>query len=214
VASILLYCRGLAFWLPPLLLGLLGLMVLKEPWASALILLSGALAWLFRRPIRRPSPRPLAVLSPADGRVTGIDGIYDPFTERSCTRVSICMGVLGPFTTRGPTAGRVLRSARLEDLAGALADDASAGGAAGWIETDEGERIGIVFRRPRRLFGPVCAPHVGERLGQGQICGCIPWGGSVDILLPPDARVRVAVGDRVRGGIEVLALLSRSAEEG
>ncbi len=212
MASVLLYCRGLVFWLPPLLLGLLGSMLLDEPWAAALIPVSGALAWLFRRPIRRLSPLPLAVLSPADGRVTRIDTVYDPCVESPCTRVSIRMWALGPYTTRGPTGGRVLQSARLEQLAGALSDGGRPGGTAGWIETDEGERIGIVFHRPRGLFGPVCVLHVGERVGQGQICGCIPLGGRVDVLLPPDARLSVAVGDRVRGGVDTLALLSRRGE--
>jgi phosphatidylserine decarboxylase len=204
---ILLYCRGLLFWLPALGLALIALPALGLEAAVPLFALAVLMRWLFRRPSPSVPPDPLGLLSPADGRVIGIDHILDPYLERECTRVTIHMPRLGPYTTRGPTEGKVLESQRLEDLGGEISGHGTASGRVGWIETDEGDRVGMVFYRRGGLVRPVCVLHVGERVGQGQACGCIPFGGRVDLLLPLEAKVKVPVGQSVRGGVDALAAL-------
>ena len=44
----------------------------------------------------------------------------------------------------------------------------------------------------------------GDHLKRGERFGLIQFGSRVDILLPSDVGVRVAVGDRVKGGESVL----------
>ena len=42
--------------------------------------------------------------------------------------------------------------------------------------------------------------------------GLIKFGSRVDVLLPAEARLRVKVGDRVKGGSSVLASMPASAD--
>jgi phosphatidylserine decarboxylase len=58
---------------------------------------------------------------------------------------------------------------------------------------------GVVARRI------ICYKKTGDRLDRGERFGLIQFGSRVDILLPPDARLRVAVGDRLKGGQSILA---------
>jgi len=48
---------------------------------------------------------------------------------------------------------------------------------------------------------------VGDSIARGQRVGLIKFGSRVDVLFDRDAAVQVKIGDRVRGGASVLALL-------
>jgi phosphatidylserine decarboxylase len=58
---------------------------------------------------------------------------------------------------------------------------------------------GVVARRI------ICYKKKGERLNRGERFGLIQFGSRVDVILPPEARLRVAVGDRLKGGQSILA---------
>jgi len=176
--------------------------------AAPLLLLGLLHLWLFRRPRRSIPPSPLGVLSPGDGRILHVLQVHDPYLKRECLRVTLRMGLLGPYTLRGPIEGRLLQSVRLEGLGGDLCGASRARGTVAWIETDEGDRVGVIFHRLIGRIQPICLFNVGERVGQGQVCGCIPFGGRLDLLLPLASRVKVAAGDRVRGGMDVVGLLT------
>jgi len=60
---------------------------------------------------------------------------------------------------------------------------------------------GLVARRI------LCYVKTGDRLLKGQRFGFIRFGSRVDVYLPPQARTRVAVGDKVYAGETVLAEL-------
>jgi phosphatidylserine decarboxylase len=51
----------------------------------------------------------------------------------------------------------------------------------------------------------VCWSSVGQRLARGQRFGLIKLGSRVDLFLPPDVEVLVALDDKVRAGETVLA---------
>jgi phosphatidylserine decarboxylase len=53
---------------------------------------------------------------------------------------------------------------------------------------------------------------VGDRVQRGQRVGLIKFGSRVDVLLHPDARVSVKIGEHVRGGASVLAVLQTGTE--
>jgi phosphatidylserine decarboxylase len=208
VDPILLFCRGLAFWLPPLILGAMLLLSRGAAHAAPLFLLALLLRWLFRQSKRVIPPTPLGVLSPGDARVMQVAKARDPYLGRECLRVTFRLGILGPYALRSPVEGRLIQSLRLEHLRGDLAVDGPARGTVTWIETDEGDRIGVIFHRLPGRMQPICLLNVGERVGQGQLCGCIPFGGRLELLLPLDSRVKVSVGDRVRGGMDLVGLLT------
>ena len=54
----------------------------------------------------------------------------------------------------------------------------------------------------------VCQPAVGEWLVRGVRYGLIRFGSRTDVVLPIGSEARVAVGDRVRGGSSVIAVLA------
>jgi len=60
---------------------------------------------------------------------------------------------------------------------------------------------GLVARRI------LCYARPGERLARGQRYGFIRFGSRVDVYLPPSARPRVAVGDKVRATETIIAEL-------
>jgi phosphatidylserine decarboxylase len=53
----------------------------------------------------------------------------------------------------------------------------------------------------------VCAVQQGHELARGQRMGLICFGSRVDLYLPEDAAIGVAVGDRVKAGTSVIGEL-------
>ena len=54
----------------------------------------------------------------------------------------------------------------------------------------------------------VCRVVVGQELERGERIGLMKFGSRMDVFLPPDAEVRVSVGDRTVAGETVLATMS------
>jgi phosphatidylserine decarboxylase len=57
----------------------------------------------------------------------------------------------------------------------------------------------------------VCNVKVGDKVARGERIGLIKFGSRCDVLLPPDANLRVRTGSRVKGGSTILAVLPESA---
>ena len=55
----------------------------------------------------------------------------------------------------------------------------------------------------------ICKLRVHDRIESGQRIGLIMFGSRVDHFIPTEFRVTVAVGDRVRAGLSVLAELNQ-----
>jgi phosphatidylserine decarboxylase len=53
----------------------------------------------------------------------------------------------------------------------------------------------------------VCSCTEGQVLVRGQRVGLIKFGSRVDVVLPATAKLRVKVGERVKGGASVLAVM-------
>jgi phosphatidylserine decarboxylase len=75
-----------------------------------------------------------------------------------------------------------------------------------WI--DHGGRT-VVFRQVVGLLARriVCRVREGDVLERGQRVGLMKFGSRMDVFLPMDAELKVAVGARVVGGETVLAVL-------
>jgi phosphatidylserine decarboxylase len=164
-------------------------------WVLAVLLLV-----LFRDPERDIPSRPMAVLSPADGKVVAIrTEEHDPYLLRQSTRVTVQMSPYGVFTTRSPIEGKVLEPPNYPG------DGRKPHGV--WLQTDEGDDIVMVMTRGRLNTEPRCYIRFGERTGQGKRCGFVHLGGRVDIYLPENSRLVVAEGDAVHGGSDTIATL-------
>ncbi|MDX2456059.1 MAG: hypothetical protein QNL87_00980 [Gammaproteobacteria bacterium] len=154
---------------------------------------------LFRDPERDIPSRPLAVVSPADGKVISISAGHDPYLLRQSIRVTVQMHPYSVFTTRSPVEGKVLEPPNYPD------DVSKPHGV--WLQTDEGDDIVMVMTRGRLNTEPRCYIRFGERIGQGKRCGFVHMGGRVDIYLPENVRVVAAAGDEVHSGTDPLAIL-------
>jgi phosphatidylserine decarboxylase len=183
-------------------------------WWSSLVLLglTVAVASFFRDPDREVPEGDDLVVSPADGRVVAVspDARAETLPNEPLQRVSIFMSPANVHVNRVPCSGRVVS---VKHTAGtfvaAYAEKASL----------ENERTEVVMRdvkgRPvvftqvagalaRRI---ICRLTVGQTVERGARYGLIMFGSRVDVYLPPNARLRVAVGDRVRAGSDLLGEL-------
>ena len=155
--------------------------------------------FLFRDPERDIPSIPLAVVSPADGKIESIDAVLDPYLDRQSIRVSVLMNVYGVFTTRSPVEGKVLEPPHRPT------GEKTPHGV--WLKTNEDDDVVMVMNRGRLNSGPRCYIRYGERIGQGKRCGFVPMGSQIDLYLPEQSRLAVAVGDTVLGGSAVIANL-------
>jgi phosphatidylserine decarboxylase len=175
------------------------------------------LAWLpvslwipvFFRDPARPGPRgEHLVMAPADGRVVGVGQVEEPqFMGGRALRISVFMNVFNVHVNRHPVDGTVaLRAYRPGKFLNASLDKASA--------DNEQMSLGVrTARGPvlvRQIAGLIARrivtdPAVGEPVRQGARLGLIRFGSRVDTFLPPGVAPRVAVGDRTRAGVTVIA---------
>lgn len=182
--------------------GLAGVLVVHYVgFAASLVvwLIFLVLVLFFRDPERDIPAAPLAVVSPADGRVASVGPQHDPYLERQSVLVTLEMNPYGIFTTRSPVEGKVLEPPNMPD------GDAAPHGI--WIQTDEADDIVMVMNRGRVHNSPRCYVGFGERVGQGQRCGFIHLGARIDLYLPETSRTEVAPGNHVSGGSDVIARL-------
>lgn len=174
------------------------------PWPAAIFWLLGlALLYLFRDPPRRLPPSSRSVLSPADGWVVELGRAHDPWLDREAVRLRLVMEPVGVFSIRSPVGGKVLKRWYPWERGRGTAQDSLY---AQWLRTDSDEDV-LLAIKPARRRRQFCYPQSGDRVGQGQRCGYIPFGTELDIFMPPNVRLAVQAGERVRSGVAVLATL-------
>jgi phosphatidylserine decarboxylase len=127
----------------------------------------------------------------------------------SQTRISIFLNVFDVHVNRSPIAG-VIRDVRYQR--GKFVNAMSAHSAEENeqnIVTVEGDGRMVIFKQIAGLIARriVFNFKVGDSIARGQRVGLIKFGSRVDVLFDRDAAVQVKIGDRVRGGASVLALL-------
>ena len=194
--------EGWVFLAGALLLAALGMVGLGLVAALPLLALVLFLAFLYRDPARKIPAVPLGVVCPADGWVDDIQQTQDPFNERPCHRLTIRMRPFGVYSLRGPIEGKIIK------LWSPEADTPAAERRyALWLQTDEGDDIVWAIRSGHVKAKPHCYVQPGERIGQGQRCGFLFLGGTVEVYLPINSRLQVAVGDRLVAGESILATL-------
>ncbi len=180
------------------------------PWAAALVAGLGLfVAAFFRNPSRTLPEDPDAVLAPADGRVVAA-GEIELADGRKARRIGIFLSVFNVHVNRAPVAGRVVGLERGGDAYLAAFDpDAETRNVrlAMELETGAGDRVRVVQITGLVARRIVCQARVGEWLTRGVRYGLIRFGSRTDVVLPEGAELRVDVGQRVRGGRDVIARL-------
>lgn len=169
-------------------------------WLALLLLVLAAFGVLFFRDVPRSVPaEPLAVIAPVDGTVIHRRECHDPFLDREAVKLSLRVDVFGAYLLRSPVEGTVV------ELTGETADTFV--GVVSYIRTDEGDDLIIAIPDGSTLGARPCRSNYGERVGQGRCCGMRRLARRVDVYMPANSRLEVALGDRVRAGACVLAKL-------
>ena len=158
--------------------------------------------WFFRDPARAIPADPETLVSPADGRV--IEVVPEP---DGGTQISIFLSIFNVHVNRSPVAGEVVEVTRRPGkFLAAWKHEASSDNvqASVTVRTPRGDVrfVQITGLIARRI---VCHLTPGRRVARGERYGLIRFGSRVDIFLPPAAAPAVRVGDRVRGGADVIA---------
>ncbi len=172
------------------------------------------LLFLFRDPARKVPAVPLAIVSPVDGTVVSIERVRDDYLNRTAIRVRIRMEATGVYSVHSPMEGKVqeqwLAVPGANNTQG-LNDDVSS--YAQWVQSDEGDDVVLAIASGVRWWPPRFYAQSGERIGQGQRCGYIPLGATVDVLVPDNSRIDIGVNDKVRAATDVVATLVRAGAE-
>jgi phosphatidylserine decarboxylase len=120
------------------------------------------------------------------------------------------MNVFNVHSNRSPVDGEVKQSwYNRGAFVNAALDKASVENerSALWLRADAGADVtcvqiaGLIARRI------LCYAKAGDRLRRGDRFGFIRFGSRVDVYLPGEARVKVALGEKVRAASTVLAEL-------
>jgi phosphatidylserine decarboxylase len=212
----------------PFILGALALALIAgaaTTWILAVpfVALGAFFAFFFRDPDRISPDDDNVVLAPADGRVLVAGAALAdaaPPSEQDPQRgsragvpewqqISIFLSPMDVHVNRIPVSGRVTRvSYTPGKFLPAYRHDAGGTNERSEIWIDHRGQpivarqiVGILARRV------VCRVPVGAEVRAGDRFGIMKFGSRMDLFLPVTATIRVKVGDAVRGGETVIAVL-------
>lgn len=183
--------------------------------AVASIILFGLIVQFFRVPNRPLTTGESQVVAPADGTVVVIEETDETeYFKGRRRQISIFMSPLNVHVNRNPVTG-IVRYFKYYPGKYLVA----------WHpkSSTENERTTVVIQANngvevlfRQIAGAVARRirwyvQEGQPVEQGQEMGFIKFGSRVDVFVPLDADVKVKIGDRIKGGVTVLAELSEAA---
>ncbi len=168
------------------------------------------MAYFFRDPERLSPTDPNLVLAAADGKIVGIEQIEsEPHGGGEAVQISTFLSVFDVHVNRVPVSGVVdFVKWHGDRFRAAFVDAASVDNHQSVVGIQTGSAlvvvkqiVGIVARRI------VCRLQNGDTVEKGDRFGLIRFGSRVDLILPANSEVRVAIGDRVRAGVTVMGVL-------
>lgn len=164
----------------------------------------------FRDPNRTAPGDPETVLAAADGVISDIIEVDEPEVLKTKTRrVGIFLSVFDVHTNRAPIDGRVTYREHHDGLClDARSEHCSTKNEA-MTWAFKNARVTIVVRQltgaiARRIVG---WSQMGDELKRGERFGMIRFGSRTEVYVPIDATVLVKVGERVVGGLTIIARL-------
>jgi phosphatidylserine decarboxylase len=201
--------EGWIFIIPSIILAALALLV---QWYAAAIILGAIAAFLlnfFRDPHRAGSERHVDILSPADGTVVLMKDVPDGEVWPGLTRqLSIFMSVFDVHVNRAPMSGKIVHyrytpgSKRV-----AMSHKSSEENEQNLIVMTDHRGATLAFKQIAGLLARriVFDKKEGDEVARGERIGMIRFGSRVDVFLPPQATMRVKVGDKPKVGLTVIA---------
>ena len=165
--------------------------------------------YFFRNPKRNIIQDSEKVISPADGKIVAINNVYEnEFLNSERIKVSIFLSPLDIHVNRYPVSGDIIYNKHHHgDYLVAWHPKSS----------EKNERTSVVIKNKK--FGEILYRQIAGAFArrivnyakensyvkQGDDSGFIKFGSRVDLFLPIDTEVKVKVGDRVVGGISIIA---------
>ncbi|NJM25250.1 MAG: phosphatidylserine decarboxylase family protein [Bacteroidia bacterium] len=163
----------------------------------------------FRNPIFTVKKNPNQVLAPADGKVVVIEETEETeYLKDRRKQISIFMSPVNVHVNRSPVGGTVsFVKYHPGKYLVAWHPKSSTENERTTVVVKTAKNVEVLFRQiagavARRIKWYI---HEGQSLDQGQEFGFIKFGSRVDIFLPLNARIKVSVGDKTKGGRTVLA---------
>ncbi len=202
-------------------LPLIGVALAIQWWwlAGLLTIIWLALLSFFRDPIRSipKNLEPGDMLCPADGVISAIETVdHHESTNGPAVIIRIFLSVLNVHVNRAPYDGEVIA---LRYVPGKFLNAQTEESAhvneynliTMRIHADQVATETIGLRQVSGMIARtiVCPLKVGDRLTRGARFGMIKFGSTTELILPrpQDVEVRVTKGQKVRGGVMVLARL-------
>ena len=166
----------------------------------------------FRNPKRNTVLNEKQVVSPVDGKVVVIEEVFEKeFFNEKRLQVSVFMSPINVHVTRYPISGNVIFS-KYHPGKFLVAWHPKA--------SEENERTTVVVENEtygkvlfRQIAGALAKrivnyAKVGDTVVQGTDSGFIKFGSRVDLFLPLDTNIKVALNQKVRGGESIIAELN------
>ncbi len=201
---------GLPFIGGALALGLVAGATISRLLVWPFVALGVIFLFFFRDPHRHVTDGADVVLSPADGRVVVAGpAMPDAAPPGEWQQVSIFLSPMDVHVNRVPASGRVTQvSYRPGRFLPAYHRDAGAANERSEIWIDHGGQmvvarqiVGVLARRV------VCRLQPGALVRAGDRYGVMKFGSRMDIFIPPTADMCVKVGDSLRAGETIIAVL-------
>ncbi|HEX6497940.1 MAG TPA: phosphatidylserine decarboxylase [Micromonosporaceae bacterium] len=171
-------------------------------------LAAAPVAAFFRDPQRDVPSDARDVLAASDGRVLSVQRVRDErFGPDEFLRVAVFLSVLDVHVNRSPVAGRVADYfVETGGYAPAMKPEAEHNVAAYTVLDTAHGRVVVVQRTGLLARRIVHRAPLGSLLARGERFGLIRFGSRTDVYLPASAaQALVAPGDRVLGGVSVIA---------
>jgi phosphatidylserine decarboxylase len=199
-----------ARWIFGVLLGLAVASLFITPWLALIFALFIIYTFYFFRDPERVTPADEnAVVAAADGVVVEIEDMEEPeVVKQTMRRVAIFLSVFDVHTNRAPIDGTVTYTERrVGKMLDARHKDASKLNECR-VWAIQNPRIGTVV--VRQITGAIARrivawAQVGQTVAKGERFGMIRFGSRTEIYLPMTVEVTVKIGDRVQGGLTVIA---------
>jgi len=167
--------------------------------------------YFFRDPERIGPISEDALISPADGKVILIEKIIDDqYLLGQVYKVSIFMNVFNVHVNRAPVSGTV---EKIIYTPGKFYSADSDRGAmhnehcATLLRSASGQRFAFVQVAGLIARRIVCWLEAGDQVRRGQRFGLIRFGSRVDLYIPSQTQLEIAVGQKVRAGETVIGYL-------
>jgi phosphatidylserine decarboxylase len=181
--------------------------VLTTPWLAVVPLLFAVFfLWFFRDPERDVPHNPGLIVSPADGKVTDVSNVALEGVPR--TRISIFLNVFDVHVNRSPIAGTIIAVRYQKGKFGNAMANASSEANEQNVITLQGQGQTMVLRQIAGLLARrlVFTKTIGDQVARGERIGMMKFGSRMDVIVDPSVALQVKLGDRVKGGVTVLAI--------